>query len=117
MPPMPIVHIEIAVKDAAAADKFYSEVFGWTVEVDPRFNYHQFKAEGGPAGAFLETDGNMYRPGDIVLYLATENIDATLMQVVEKGGKVVQARTEIPGVGWFALFADPAGNRLGLFGK
>jgi ferritin-like metal-binding protein YciE len=24
-------------------------------------------------------------------------------------------KTEIPGMGWYAIFADPTGNRLGLF--
>jgi predicted enzyme related to lactoylglutathione lyase len=24
-------------------------------------------------------------------------------------------KTEIPGMGWYAIFSDPTGNRIGLF--
>lgn len=111
----PIIHVEIAAKDFAVADKFYAEVFGWTIEVDDKFNYHQFKTEGGPGGGFVPADGKNYNVGDIVPYLATDDIDATLQKVNAAGGKTLMPKTEIPGEGWFALFADPTGNRLGLF--
>jgi predicted enzyme related to lactoylglutathione lyase len=44
------------------------------------------------------------------------DIDATLSRVEANGGKTVTGRTEIaPGMGSTALFADPLGNRLGLY--
>lgn len=111
----PIVHLEISAQDPAVADKFYSELCGWKIEVDPRFDYHQFTAEGGPGGAFVKVDGTDYKAGDIVPYLGVDDIDAVLKRVEGLGGKVLQPKMEIPGVGWFAFFADPSGNRLGLF--
>ncbi len=110
----PIVHIEISAKDPATADKFYSEVFGWKIEVDQQFNYHQFEAQGGPSGAFVDV-GELYKAGDVVPYLGVADIDAMLKKVEKAGGKVLLPKTEIPGVGWWGLFADPTGNRIGLY--
>ncbi len=111
----PIVHLEIAAKNPAELDKFYANVFGWKTEVDSQFDYHQFSAEGGPGGGFVQTDGKTYNPGDIVPYHGVDNIDTMLDKIQSKGGKVLMQKTEIPGMGWYALFADPAGNRLGLY--
>ena len=115
----PFVHIEISAKDPAASSKFYSDLCGWKIDVDPRYNYYQFStgAQGALAGAFTQTDGETYRPGDIIPYIGTDDIDAMLKKVQELGGKVLLPKTEIQGVGWFAFFSDPAGNRIGLFGR
>ena len=31
------------------------------------------------------------------------------------GAKTLMPKTSIPGIGWFALFADPTGNQVGLY--
>ncbi len=111
----PIVHLELAAKDPAAEAKFYREAFGWEIEVDPQYDYHQFKAEGGPAGGFVRVDNTTYKQGDIIPYIQTDDIDAALKKVESLGGKTLQPKTPIQGVGAFAFFADPAGNRVGLF--
>lgn len=114
MPASPIVHIELAAKDPAASSKFYADVFGWKIEVDPNFNYHQFAAEGGPGGGFNPVNEN-FKEGEVIPYLGTDDIEAALKKVERAGGKVLQTKQEIPGIGWFAFFADPAGNRIGLY--
>lgn len=111
----PVVHVEISAKDPAAAGKFYSELFGWKIDVDRQFNYHQFTAEGGPGGAFVEANGKDYKAGDIVPYIGTDDIEATLKKVEALGGKTLTPKTEISNTGWFAFFADPTGNRIGLY--
>lgn len=111
----PIVHLEISAKDPAAASKFYADLAGWKIEVDPNFNYYQFSAEGGPGGGFVVPDGKQYNTGDVIPYLGTDDLDSSLKKVVSLGGKVVLPKTEIPGMGWYAFFADPSGNRMGLY--
>ncbi len=116
----PIVHIEIPAKDAAAAGKFYGELFGWKIETDPMYNYTQFQAEGGPGGAFVavsEATANnpAYKPDSLLVYVSTDDIDATLARVESLGGKTLMPKTEIPHVGWWAAFTDPTGNRVALF--
>lgn len=115
MPNHPFVHVELSAKDPATLSKFYAELCGWKIEVDPRFDYYQFAAEGGPGGGFVKTDVQMYKPGDVLLYIGTDDVDGMLKKAESLGGKVLQPKTEIPGIGWFALFADPTGNRMGLF--
>ncbi len=110
----PFVHMEISANQPDVSSKFYSQLFGWKIDVDPRFNYYQF-SDTGVNGAFVQTDGQTYQPGQIIPYIGTDDIDATLKQVESLGGKTLLGKTEIPGVGWFAFFADPAGNRIGLF--
>lgn len=115
MPSSPIVHLEIPAKDFAAADKFYSEVFGWKIQVDKQFDYHQFSAEGGPGGGFIAADGKQGNVGEVIVYLSVNDIDAALKKVNAAGGKTLTPKTDIPGIGWYAIFADPTGNRMGLY--
>jgi predicted enzyme related to lactoylglutathione lyase len=42
------------------------------------------------------------------------DITAVLKQIESAGGKTVIPRTVVPGVVTFAIFLDPAGNRMGL---
>jgi predicted enzyme related to lactoylglutathione lyase len=118
----PIVHIEIPAKDIAGAEKFYGELFGWNIQSDPTYNYSMFQAEGGPGGGFVTTgaegtDGGHvhYKPDSLLVYVATDDIDASLAKVEELGGKTVLPKTEIPQVGWFGIFTDPTGNRVALY--
>ena len=114
-----IVHIEIPAKKAGEAGKFYGDLFGWKIEADPAYNYVMFQAEGGPGGGFVEVGGSsapiQYKPDSLLVYVSTDDIDATLAKVESLGGKTVLPKTEIPQMGWWAVLADPTGNRIGLF--
>jgi uncharacterized protein len=109
----PIVHIEIAAKDREAAGKFYSDIFGWKVEQLPEMNYATFEAEGGPGGGFNPVENN--QPAPVMVYIDTDDIDATLKRIQELGGKVLRPKDEVPGMGQFAFFSDPTGNSLALW--
>ena len=116
MAAQPIVHIEIVSKDPRASGNFYKEVFGWKIDIDENFDYVQFSADPGIGGAFPQADAaqNM-KPGDVVLYIGVDNIEATLARIEECGGKTLMPKTEIPGIGWFAIFNDSTGNRMALY--
>ncbi len=115
----PIVHIEIPAKKAEEAGKFYGDLFGWKIEADPTYNYVQFMAEGGPGGGFVEVGQRgmpiEYKPDSLLVYVGTDDIDATLAKVESLGGKTLMPKTEIPHVGWWAVFSDPTGNRVALY--
>ena len=116
MPNHPIVHVEIPAQDTAAASKFYAEAFGWNIQHDPTFNYYMFQADPGPGGGFVQVGGmGDYKQGEVLIYIGTDDIDASLAKVEAAGGKTLQPKTEIPNVGWFAYFSDPAGNRIALY--
>lgn len=110
----PIVHIEISAKDLKKAGEFYSDLFGWTVEQLPEMNYATFDAAGGPGGGFNPV--NDENPaGAVLVYVGTDNIEDSLSKAEKLGGKTIVPKTVIPGMGWFAVFEDPTGNRLGLY--
>ncbi len=111
----PIVHLDISARDPAAASKFYADVFGWEIKHDANFDYYMYSGSGGPGGGWVRADGQQYKAGDLSPYIDTDDIDASLKAVEAHGGKVLLPKTEIKGVGWFAFFSDPTGNRLGLF--
>ncbi len=111
----PIAHLELSATDPAVASRFYHDVFGWKIDHNERFDYYIFEGEGGPRGGFVRPNGMEHRAGDVLVYFGTDDIDATLNRIEAMGGKVLQPKTEIPGVAWWALFADPTGNRLGLY--
>ena len=115
MPDHPIVHIELSASDLTAAAKFFSDLFGWKTEHLPEMNYVSYEAPPGPGGGLSPVDGKMYNPGDVIPYVGTDDIEATLAKAEALGGSVVLPKTEIPGFGWYGLFLDPTGNRNGLY--
>ena len=108
------VHIEISAIDLAATGKFYTDLFGWDVQHMPEMNYTTFETGSGVGGGFNPVNENM-PAGITTVYVETEDIDATLAKAEKLGGKTVVPKTEIPGMGWFALFSDLTGNKIGLF--
>ena len=111
----PICHIEIPATDPAAAGKFYAELFDWQILADPDLNSHLFQPQRGPGGAFVEVGKTTRaRIGEVLIYVFTDDINATLAHAQALGAKTLTPKTEIP-QGWFAVFADPVGNRIALF--
>lgn len=108
-----IVHFEIPAKDRAAAAQFYSDLFGWEFQHIPEMNYTTF--ETGNVGGGYNPLGEQVKPGDVLVYIGSEDIEADLKRIGELGGKTLVPKTEIPTVGWFAIFADPTGNSLALY--
>lgn len=113
----PIVHIEFSADNPEAAAKFYGDLFGWKISSFPEFNYHTFAAEPGPGGGFNPLNGlrGLVKAGDVVVYVETDDIDASLAKAESLGGKTELPKEEIPGQGWFAVFRDPTGNHVGLY--
>jgi predicted enzyme related to lactoylglutathione lyase len=102
--------------DPEKAAKFYGDLFGWKTQAVPQFNYYTFEIQpnfGGGFPAFDEAQG--IKAGEVLVYISTDDIDASLARAEQLGGKKVLGKTEIPGIGWFAFFTDPSGNRVGLY--
>ena len=108
-----IAHIEIPAGDPAAAGKFYSTLFGWETESMPGMDYEGFRT-GTVVGGFPRV-GPMATAGEVVLYIESAGIDEDLRRIEAEGGHAIVPRSEIPGMGHFAIFTDPTGNKVGLF--
>lgn len=110
-----IVHIEFPVTDQEAAGKFYSELFGWQFHAAPELDYAMFAPQEGPGGGFPRADGRLYEINRPLVYVSTDDIEASLAKAETLGGATVMPKTEIPGQGWFAIFSDPDGNNVALY--
>nr|WP_241999347.1 MULTISPECIES: VOC family protein [Kribbella] len=93
---------------------FYSELFGWQLQpAGPEYSLVPAGEDGvGIGGGLLQTVGEM--PPYVTVYVAVDDLAAMLGRAGELGGKTVVEPTTIPGVGQFAMFADPDGNIIGL---
>ena len=114
MSPHPIVHIEFSAKDREAAALFYQELFGWQVQQMPEANYATFNPGEGPGGGFSPV-GENNPAGTVMVYIDTDDIEASLAKAESLGATTVYPKTEIPNTGWFAFFKDPTGNIVGLY--
>jgi predicted enzyme related to lactoylglutathione lyase len=112
----PIVHVEIPSRDPAVNAKFYGDAFGWKLENAPEFNYWQFMPASGPGGGFPGVEGQFEaKIGELLVYIGTDDIEASLAKIESLGGKTLSPKQEIPGTGWFAFFQDPSGNKVALY--
>lgn len=112
--PNPICHWELMVDDVARSRAFYGKVFDWRFEIDPGNEYTMIHTGREPGG------GMMARPpmaptAALNTYVEVATIDGTLPKVIAAGGMVIVPKTEIPGVGWFAMFVDLDRIPIGIF--
>ncbi|MBX9450177.1 MAG: VOC family protein [Taibaiella sp.] len=110
---------EIPVSDFARAVKFYQTILGITIEeMDMDGNtMGVLPNEAGTVNVVL-VKGKDYKPttDGAVLYLnAGHDLQPILDKITPNGGQVIVPKTAIsPEMGFFALFIDSEGNKLGL---
>ncbi len=110
----PIVHVELSSRIARRTAKFYSELFGWKMTHMEEMGYTMFDPGTEPGGGLAPIGDNMLA-GSTMVHVETDDIEASLAKVSSLGGKQLVPKTEIPGMGWFALFTDLSGNTVGLY--
>lgn len=111
-----IVHFDIPADDIARAQKFYREVFGW-----------KFDKWDGPFDYWMAQTGDDKQPGingglskrmpgssGMMNAIDVSSVDEYTKKIQSKGGKVVQERMPIQGVGYFAHCIDTEGNGFGI---
>lgn len=108
-----ITHIDIPVSDATRATEFYGTLFGWAIEEMPGFEgYPMWQAPNEISGGGLAPrDESFTQPRS---YVEVDSIDDTLELAVRNGGTVVATRQPITDTSWWAVFADPDGNHVGI---
>jgi len=109
-----VVHVEIPAAKVEAAGKFYEALFGWKLQQIPEMDYMMWEAADGSGGG-LPAVSEENPAGQVLIYIHSDDIEADLKNVAKLGGKVIHAKAEIPGTGWYGLFSDPTGNVLGLY--
>jgi predicted enzyme related to lactoylglutathione lyase len=109
---------ELLTSDPAAASRFYQEIFGWSTtseEMGEMGTYWMFKrGEKEEAGA-MKMPPQAEAPPHWLPYIAVNDVDATAKNCEDLGGKVYCKPTDIPGIGRFAVLADPEGADFAVF--
>ena len=106
-----VVHIEIPASDPKASGAFYEKLFGWHITTDEAMNYTMFDPHAGPGGGFTD----QMKPGEVLIHINSDDIQADLKKAVSLGGSIVTEKTEIPGIGWWGVFKDPTGNSIAVY--
>jgi uncharacterized protein len=114
-------YFDLTVKDAAIARRFFDNVFGWRFEKFP-FPYEYYRITAGSEGE-TGIDGGMGETKDAplsesrpmtLLTMTVPSLDICLASIRANGGKVLEPRTVIPGIGWHATCAEPGGLMFGV---
>jgi len=113
--PRPI-HFDMTAVNPERAIKFYEGVFGW-----------KFAKWDGPMEYWMATTGDEKEPGinggiskrgqggmPAMNTIGVQDIDQFSKKVQEGGGKIMQPKMPVPGVGWYAACQDTEGNMFGL---
>ncbi|MBI3231892.1 MAG: VOC family protein [Candidatus Doudnabacteria bacterium] len=123
-----VVHFEIHAKDMDKMQKFYQDVFGWTIEDmgEKMGNYRLIdtgKDQAGEQwpginGGMNPRKGELPKGGEpvnaFVCTISVENIDSILAKIEQAGGSVATDKMDVPGVGMLAYRKDPEGNIFGV---
>jgi len=117
-----VVHFEIPAQNVQVLRNFYSELFGWKIERFPGpIDYWTIEtvpvdqkmtpARPGVNGGLFKKENPENKP---VNYISVESIDKYLDKVKALGGRILQTKQEVPGVGWVAIALDPEGNQIAM---
>jgi predicted enzyme related to lactoylglutathione lyase len=111
--------VEIPITDFSRAVKFYQAISGLAIE--------EMEMDGNQMGILPNEEGTVnvvlvkgkdYNPtaeGTVIYLNAGNDLQVMLNKVEQNGGQVILPKTEIsPEMGYFALFIDTEGNKLGL---
>jgi Predicted enzyme related to lactoylglutathione lyase len=106
---------ELLTTDVAEAKRFYSKLFGWTLESAPMpgMEYTLVKYGGEQMGGIMTMPpGCEGMPPSWGIYVTVADVDATAKLTVEMGGKVLVPPQDIPQVGRFCVLQDPQGATI-----
>jgi predicted enzyme related to lactoylglutathione lyase len=111
-----IVHFDITAQEAERVIQFYETIFGWKfTKWEGPMEYWLIKTgpdgEPGIDGGLSKREGTDART---VNTIEVKSIDTTLEEIEKAGGKIVQPKGAIPGVGYFAQCTDTEGNLFGV---
>ena len=113
-----IAWVEIPAVNFKRAVEFYRSVLQIDLEIFD-FDHEKMACFPNDEGAIsLAPDFKPSKDGTLVSFNTGNDLDATIERVKENHGKIVLPKTKIEaeGRGYFALFIDSEGNKVGLYG-
>ena len=118
-----VVHFEIPADNLARAKKFYSTVFGWTLNEFPEMEYTIVrtvesdengmpKEPGAINGGMLQRQDPVKAP---IITISVDNMDQAASTIEKNGGKIIRPKMPVGDMGFAAYFKDTEGNVIGLW--
>ena len=106
--------------DSKAAESFYKSVCGWDAKDAGMTNlqYALFSKGPTPIAGLMSVPEEARSQGIHPMWLGfigADNVDAYAARVKDAGGAIHHAPEDIPGIGRFAVVADPQGGMFALF--
>jgi len=116
--PGKFVWFDLLTNDAAAAEKYYGGLFGWTFEVLKNHEppYEIIREKGQPIGGLVDmTQRKNDLPESTWLgYVSVPDVDATAAAFAQKGGRVLKAPFDVTTLARAAVVTDPQHALVGL---
>jgi predicted enzyme related to lactoylglutathione lyase len=115
------IYFDLSVRDLDAARYFFADVFGWRFDKFP-MSYEYYRVSAGAAGE-PGIDGGIGATNDApitegrpttLITMQVANLDEFLAKVEHAGGRIVEPKQAIPGIGWYATCAEPGGLMFGM---
>jgi uncharacterized protein len=121
-----IVHFEIPSDDVERSKKFYSELFGWTIEkfqgtdnnMPADMEYYVITTTDGKGNKAI--GGGITKRQDpqhqgITNFIDVKSIEEHSTKIEKLGGKVSLQKTAVPGMGYFAICLDTENNSFAIW--
>lgn len=106
------VWYELLTTDPDAAQAFYGKVVGWKARdsgMGGGMDYRLLSAPDADIGGLMKMPAGMPGGPCWLGYVGVSDVDEAAAKVTQLGGKVHMPPADIPGVGRFAMVADPQG--------
>ncbi len=117
-------YFDMTVHDIDKARTFFGDVFGWQFKkYEASFEYYTIETgaadEAGICGGIGTVKHASISEGRPLtqITIPVQDIEAYVEKVRQSGGYVFDEKTPIPGIGWYAICAEPGGLKFGLFQK
>lgn len=112
MPTNLIQHHEWNTRNPERLKEFYGKLFDWTFDDSQMKGYTLIDGIGGIFTIPPEM-GDM--PTGITNYVNVDSLEAKEKLLREAGATIYVSKQEVPGMGWFTIFADPDGNTVAMW--
>jgi len=112
---------EIPSTDFRRAVTFYENILGIKMESfeceDEKMAFFPLEEDGNCPGAISWAERFKPSADGVMISITCEDVSDTLKMIEENGGKALISKTKIEaeGRGYFAVFIDSEGNRIGLY--
>lgn len=110
--------VEIPAVDFIRAVQFYNTVLEIELQVSDFGSEKMACFPSGEGAISFAPDFYPSKDGVLVSLNTGNDLENTMLRIEKNGGKIVQPKTKIEAenLGYFAVFIDCEGNKLGLYG-